>query len=91
MSNLSAHCRECFYEKTHTENDHPCSNCYGGDECLDKRIPELQAQVAKMQLENLSLRLALTHIASIPMLLACQNPGIPKAIAERALKDLPPT
>lgn len=57
----------------------------------DHKIEELQAKVAKMQLENLSLRLALANIASIPMLLACQDPGRPKAIAERALKDLPPT
>ena len=93
MSNLSAHCRECFYEKTHTENDHPCSNCYGGDECLDKRIPELQAQVAKMRkaLEEIH-RTAMYDNGSAPapfcFVLAF---NAIKEKAREALKDLPPT
>jgi len=49
VSNQYPHCRNCFYEKTHKETQHPCSVCHDGGECLDSRIPELEAQVSDMR------------------------------------------
>ena len=95
MSNLSAHCRECFYEKTHTENDHPCSNCYGGDECLDKRIPELQAQVAKMrkaleEIARVRRGLDMTDTDEYRVDYFFRQVDCYQDLARKALRDTPP-
>ena len=106
MSNQWTHCKDCHYEKTHTETQHPCSVCHGGDECLDPRIPELQAQVAKM-------RKALEEIKTVQYILEPSTDESERAdywgllarsrlawigqvksyrnLAREALKDLPPT
>lgn len=64
MSNLWANCRNCVYEKL-TDDMYPCDKCVEGDECLDKRIPELESKVKALETENARFRKALEEIAKV--------------------------
>lgn len=45
--------------------DHPCTVCHGGDECVDERIPELEAKVKALEAENAHFRKALEEIKAV--------------------------